>query len=65
MSQSVLDDIAGVGTVTKKQLLLAFGGIDAIKNASVETLVEKGRIKVQVAEAIHLFFSGQSTTEKD
>ncbi len=56
MSQSVLDEIAGVGIVTRKQLLLAFGGIESIKNADVATLVEKGRIKHAVAESIYNFF---------
>lgn len=57
MSQSVLDDIPGVGIATKRQLLLAMGSVDAIRSATVEALIEKARIKSHVAQAISDFFN--------
>lgn len=35
---SILDDIPGVGSLTKKRLLQAFGSVDGIKNAKEEEL---------------------------
>lgn len=56
MTQSVLDDIPGVGNVTKKQLLMAFGSIEAIRNASSDDLISKAGVKASVAQKIVEFF---------
>ncbi len=56
MSQSVLDDIPGVGNVTKKKLLTSLISIEAIRQASVDQLAEIQGIKRPVAQAIYDYF---------
>ncbi|MBQ4335746.1 MAG: excinuclease ABC subunit UvrC [Lentisphaeria bacterium] len=41
IEQSLLDDIPGIGTVRKQQLLRAFGSVKAIRQATPEALAEK------------------------
>jgi excinuclease ABC subunit C len=60
MSQSILDDIPGVGVMTKRKLLTAFQSIDAIRRASVEDLSRIGGVKATLAQTIYEFFNKQS-----
>ncbi len=56
MSQSILDDIAGVGAKRKKNLLKHFKTIEAIKKANLNDLLQVEGINQQVAEAVLDFF---------
>jgi excinuclease ABC subunit C len=38
MKGSILDDIEGVGPITRNKLLKHFGSVDNIKKTSIETL---------------------------
>lgn len=53
---SVLDEIPGVGANRRKQLLLHFKDIKAIREASVEELVSVPGIPESVARQIYTFF---------
>ena len=53
MTKSVLDDIPGLGPTRKKRLLKEFGGVTAIKAASLETLTALPWLPAPVAAAIH------------
>ncbi len=57
MIHSVLEDIPDVGPSRRKALLAKFGGIDSIKRASYEELMEVEGINSRVAENIVSFFS--------
>jgi excinuclease ABC subunit C len=50
---SALDEIPGVGTKRKRQLLQRFGSLARLRDASVEELVRVGGIPPRVAEATH------------
>ncbi len=54
--QSSLDQIPGVGTKTKRRLLKHFGGLDPIKEASIDELTDVSRIGESRAETIRDFF---------
>ncbi|MBS9776394.1 MAG: excinuclease ABC subunit UvrC, partial [Fusobacterium sp.] len=47
---SELDEIEGIGAVRKKKLLLKFGSVSAIKNASLDELSQI--VPLKVAEKI-------------
>jgi len=47
-----LDGISGVGKKRKAMLLKHFGGVTALKKASVEVLAELPGITPEIAEAI-------------
>lgn len=53
---SILDDIKGVGPARRKALMQHFKGIDQIKAATVEELMEVKGMVPQVAEEIYRFF---------
>ncbi|MBQ9885467.1 MAG: excinuclease ABC subunit UvrC [Lachnospiraceae bacterium] len=53
---SVLDDIPGVGPARRKALMRHFKSIEAIKEASVDELVNVSEINRSVAEQIYGFF---------
>ncbi len=57
---SSLDEIEGIGNSRKKALLHFFGGIDAIKAASIEDLIKVQGISKSVAEKIWYSFRGRS-----
>ena len=54
---SILEDIPNVGGTRRKELLKAFGDIDAIKKASIEELLETPSIDRKTAESIKDFFT--------
>lgn len=56
MTQSVLDDIKGLGNTRKQRLIKEFGGINKIKSASLEQLKEISWLPDSVAENIYNHF---------
>ena len=54
--KSVLDDIPGVGPARRKALMKAFPSLEAIRNATVEELMQIPEIPESVAEGIYDFF---------
>ena len=55
-NQSLLEDIAGVGAKKRRQLLLHFGSISAIKGASIEELNKVQGISKVIAADIYKHF---------
>ena len=53
---SVLDDIPGVGPKRRLELMRAFASLSDIKEADVETLMEKGALPRNTAQSIYDFF---------
>lgn len=53
---SVLDDIPGVGPARRKDLMLHFENIDAIRNATVEELKELPSMNGKSAQEVYKFF---------
>ena len=54
MVLSELDDLPGIGKARKKKLLQRFGGLEGIRQASVEELIEVPGITRKLAENILL-----------
>ena len=52
LSKSILDEIEGIGEVRKRELLKRFGGIEGIKNASIEELCDIKGITRELAEKL-------------
>lgn len=62
-TSSVLDDIPGVGEKTKKSLLKAFGSVQKIKDASLDTLESSPVLNKRLAQAVyHYFHSSESSS---
>ncbi len=57
-TSSSLESIAGIGPKTRKSLLLHFGGLNEIKNASVQELSKVKGISLEKAQTIYDFFHG-------
>ena len=51
--QSSLDDLYGVGTFRKKQLLRYFGSVDQLKRAGIDDLLKVDGIGKKVAQNIY------------
>ena len=60
---SPLDDIPGIGPKRKERLLKTFGSLKKIKAASVEELVQKGKLPRAVAEAVVQFLAQRETEQ--
>ncbi len=54
---SVLDPIRGIGPKRKTQLLRAFGSVEALRNASLEQLVQKAHVPASVAQQLVRHFN--------
>lgn len=54
--ESPLEGIPGIGPKRRRELLKFFGGIQAIKNASVEDLIRAPGISIKIAEDIYSSF---------
>ena len=57
---SILDDIPGVGEKRKKALLIKFGSVEKIKNATVEELLDTPSIDKNTAENIRNYFNNKN-----
>jgi excinuclease ABC subunit C len=53
MTQSILDDLPGIGPARKKQILDHFGTPDAFLNASLEDLEAVPGLPGRVAREVH------------
>lgn len=58
---SVLDDIPNVGEKRRRALLMKFGSVDNIKNATLEQLLETPSINNKAAESIYQYFNGNES----
>ncbi len=56
MEKSILDDIRGIGTVKKSNLIRSFDSVEDIRTASIERLLQVDGITRQNAEEIRRFF---------
>lgn len=61
--QSILDDIEGIGPMRRKKLLLHFGSVDKIKDATVEELRQAESMNSQAAEMVYNFFHATKKEE--
>ena len=52
MVSSALDGIAGLGEARRKRIIKAFGGVTAVKKASLEELQAQSWLPEEVAQAI-------------
>lgn len=59
--QSPLDDISGMGLARKKKLIKCFGSIEGIRSATIEQLIEIGKLPVKFATEIFHYFHKQET----
>ncbi len=57
LTKSVLDDIDGIGDKRKKELLLHFKDIDAIKNATIEEITKVNTMNAKLAKSVYDFFN--------
>ncbi|MBI1871146.1 MAG: excinuclease ABC subunit UvrC [Chlamydiae bacterium] len=53
--ESILDDIPGLGQVSKENLLKTFGSLDKIRRASLDEIAQTEKISKRLAEKIYQF----------
>jgi excinuclease ABC subunit C len=53
MTKSVLDDIPGLGPVRRKRLVKELGGVTAVKQADLDTLLDLAWLPDEVGRAVH------------
>lgn len=58
-TKSPLEDIAGLGTKRRQNLLKQFGGLRAIERASIEELAKVSGISQRLAQTIYETFNGE------
>jgi len=60
--RSPLDDVPGIGQQRKQNLLRTFGSYKKIREASLQELIEKGKLPKNVAEKLSAHFSEEETS---
>ena len=55
-TRSILDDIPGIGPKRRKALVHAFGSLEAVRDADVETLRQVEGMNAAAAQAVYAFF---------
>ncbi|WP_460295070.1 excinuclease ABC subunit UvrC [Clostridium sardiniense] len=60
---SILDDIPNIGAKRRKELLMKFGSVDKVKNASLEELLDVPGINNKAAESIIEYFKGDENKQ--
>ncbi len=63
--KSILDDIQGIGPTRRKALMKYFKSIDAIKSASIDSLMEVPSMNKSTAERIFEFFNNSNKALKE
>ncbi len=53
---SVLDDIPGIGPARRRSLMKAFHSLEELKEAEIETIMEKAALPRNAAEKVYAFF---------
>lgn len=53
MTKSALDEISGIGKVRKKKLIEEFGSVKKISEASLNELIEKGKLPANIAQEVY------------
>lgn len=53
---SSLEEIEGIGPKKRKSLLVYFGGLEGVKNASIEELTQVTGIDLKLAEIVYNFY---------
>ncbi len=56
---SVLDDIPGIGPARRRSLMKAFQSLEELKEAEIETIMEKAALPRNAAEKVYAFFHTQ------
>lgn len=62
---SILEDIPRVGERRRKNLMMKFGSIEAIRGASVEELKKTPGIDLETAKSIHSYFHGHKDQDEE
>ena len=62
---SILDDIPGIGPVRRKALMRHFAGIEGMRNASLEELLQVDGMNKKAAESVYYFFRQEEGKEKN
>ncbi len=60
--RSPLDDVPGIGQQRKQNLLRTFGSYKKIREASLQELIEKGKLPKNVAEKLSAHFSEEAAS---
>jgi excinuclease ABC subunit C len=63
--RSILDEVAGIGPARRKSLLQHFGGVEAIRTATVEQLAATPGMNTKSAQALYNFFQEEANRNGD